>query len=145
MRCAASSWSANASDRPPWVAVRTSFCDELTAATFAANPTPVVLAGIVTVAGTVTAGLLLLRSTVSPPLPAGPFRATKQLSVPAPTIVELLQETPLRTLAAGGADEVADCTPSPLRAAVGNPPASTLLVKVTWPVAAPALEGWNCT
>ena len=45
----------------------------------------------VTVAGTVTAELLLDRLTVSPPLGAAALSATVQVSVPAPVIVPLVQ------------------------------------------------------
>jgi hypothetical protein len=65
------------------------------------------LAGTTTVAGTVTAALLLVNDTLKPPLPAGPLNVTVQASLPAPVIDALL---PL-TLNCG----LANTVPVPLR------------------------------
>ena len=51
--------------------------------------------GTVTLAGTVTALLLLDRFTPKPPVPAAPVSVTVQASVPAPVSVPLLQLNPL--------------------------------------------------
>ena len=59
------------------------------------NPALVALAGTTTVAGTVTAVLLLLNPTLTPPLPAAELRVTVQLSLPAPVSDALLQDTEL--------------------------------------------------
>lgn len=91
-------------------------------------------AGTVTVAGTVTAELLLARPTANPPLAAATFRVTVQLSVPAPVIDPLVQ---LRALNIG--------VPVPLRLTSVEVPLEELLVIVSDPVAAPARAGSNCT
>jgi hypothetical protein len=54
-------------------------------------------AATVTLAGTVTAELLLDRLTANPPLAAAAFSVTVQLSLPALVIDELLQLSPLNT------------------------------------------------
>ncbi len=51
----------------------------------------------VTLAGTVTAELLLARLIAKPPLGAGAFSVTVQLSDPAPVTDELPQLSPLNT------------------------------------------------
>jgi hypothetical protein len=63
--------------------------------TVAVNPALLALAGTVTVAGTVTAALLLARLTLKPPLPAAAVSVTVQLSLPDPVIDALLQESAL--------------------------------------------------
>ena len=88
----------------------------------------------VTDAGTVTAELLLARLTANTPLAAATFSVTVQLSVPAPVIDPLLQLSPLNT-----------GTPVPLRPIRVELPLEELLVRVSWPVAAPAVLGSNCT
>lgn len=65
----------------------------VTAATVAVKPTVEALAGTVTEAGTVTAPLLLDKSTATPPLDAAPLSVTVQESVPDPLTVPLLQES----------------------------------------------------
>jgi hypothetical protein len=52
-------------------------------------------AAIVTLAGTLTAELLLATPTANPPLGAAAFSVTVQLSVPAPVIDALPQLSPL--------------------------------------------------
>jgi len=64
----------------------------LTDETVAVNPTLVELAGTETVPGTLTAGLLLDKVTVIPPLGAAEDNVTVQASDPAPVIDPLLQE-----------------------------------------------------
>jgi hypothetical protein len=91
-------------------------------------------AATVTEAGTVTAELLLARLTAKPPLAAAGFRVTVQLSVPAPVIDPLVQLSPLNI-----------GTPVPLRLIKVEVPLDELLVNVSWPVAAPAVAGSNCT
>jgi hypothetical protein len=91
-------------------------------------------AATVTEAGTVTAELLLARLTAKPPLAAAGFRVTVQLSVPAPVIDPLVQLSPLNI-----------GTPVPLRLITVAVPLEELLVKVSWPAAAPAVVGSNCT
>lgn len=86
-------------ETPPAVAVRVATWLELTDITVAVNGTLLALAGTVTVAGTVTAALLLDRLTLSPPLGAAAFSAAVQASVPDPVMDPLLQESALK---AGG-------------------------------------------
>jgi hypothetical protein len=106
----------------------------LTAETVAEKLAVVDPAATVTVAGTVTAELLLATLTVNPPLAAAAFSVTVQLSVPAPVIEPLEQ---LSALNIG--------TPLPLRAIVVDEPLEELLVRVNEPEAAPATVGSNCT
>jgi hypothetical protein len=80
----------------PATAVSVTFCALATDDTVAVNPALVELAGTVTVAGRVTAVLLLERLTTSPPLGAAAFNVILQASVPDPVIDALLQERPLR-------------------------------------------------
>jgi hypothetical protein len=63
--------------------------------TVAVNPALLASAGTVTVAGTVTAALLLARLTLKPPVPAAAVSVTVQLSLPDPVIDALLQESAL--------------------------------------------------
>jgi hypothetical protein len=58
------------------------------------------LAGTITVAGTVTAALLLDRLTTRPPLGAAVFSVTVQASVPAPVMDPMLQVKALNAAAA---------------------------------------------
>jgi hypothetical protein len=82
-------------DAPPVLAVRVTDCAVVTEVTVAVNPALVALAGTTTVAGTVTAVLLLLSPTLTPPLPAAEFSVTVQLSLPAPVRDALVQDTEL--------------------------------------------------
>jgi hypothetical protein len=54
-------------------------------------------AATVTLAGTLTAELLLATPTANPPLGDGPISLTVQLSVPAPVIDELPQLSPINS------------------------------------------------
>jgi len=102
---------AKFAEAPPALAVSVAVCAVLTAVTVAENAALVAPAAIVTVAGTVAAELLLDRLATNPPLGAAPFRLTVQLSVPAPVIEELEQESELRV-----------AMPVPLRLTVDVPP-----------------------
>lgn len=88
-------------ETPPTLAVNVTACAIVTAGKVAANPALVVFAGTVTVAGTATAALLLLRPTLKPLLPAAELRVTVQASVPAPVRDAVPQEIALN--AAGAA------------------------------------------
>lgn len=101
---AAFNCKAKLSVTPPAVAVSVTVCG--TGETVAVNLALVAPAATVTVAGTVTAILLLARVTVSPPLAAAAFSVTVQESLPDPVRELLLQDNAIR---AG--------TPAPLRAA----------------------------
>ena len=91
-------------------------------------------AATVTLAGIVTAELLLARLTANPPLAAAAFKVIVQLSVPAPVTDPLVQ---LSALSTG--------TPLPLRLITVDDPLEELLVKVNEPEAVPAVVGSNCT
>ncbi len=82
-------------DTPPVLAVRVTDCAVVTELTVAVNPALVALAGTTTAAGTVTAALLLLNPTLTPPLPAAELSVTVQLSPPAPVGEALLQDKQL--------------------------------------------------
>jgi hypothetical protein len=72
------------------------------------------LAGTTTVAGTVTAALLLVSPTLKPPLPAAALSVTVQLSLPEPVIDALLQVSPLKVPAAAAPVPVKLITAVPL-------------------------------
>ena len=82
-------------DTPPVLAVRVTDCAVVTEVTVAVNPALVAFAGTTTVAGTVTAVLLLLNPTLTPPLPAAELSVTVQLSLPAPVRDALVQDNEL--------------------------------------------------
>src|SRR5258708_5681061 len=84
----------------PALAVSVTACAVVTDDTVAVNPALVVFAGTTSVAGTVTAPLLLARLTLRPPLPAAAASVTVQLSVPDAAMDTLLQENAFNT---GGA------------------------------------------
>ena len=86
-------------DTPFAVPVRVAVCAVVTAEAVTMKTAVADPLGTVMDAGTVTALLLLERSTVKPPLPAAEVRVTLQDSVTAPVSDVLLQET---TLSAGG-------------------------------------------
>ena len=87
--------SAKVFDIPPVLAVRVTDCTVVTDVTVAVKLVLVALAGTTTVAGTVTAVLLLLNPTLTPPLPAAELSVTVQLSLPAPVKDALLQDKEL--------------------------------------------------
>ena len=80
-------------ETPPALAVSVTACAVETDDTVAVNPALVALAGTTTVTGTVTAALLLVKDTLTPPLPAGPLSVTVQASVPDPVMDALLHES----------------------------------------------------
>ena len=65
-------------------------------------------------AGTVTAALLLVRPTLTPPLPPAELSVTVHVSVPAPVMDALLQESPLNTPGTAVAVPVRPITAVPL-------------------------------
>jgi hypothetical protein len=119
---------------PPALAVNDTAAAELTEETVAEKLAAVAPAATVTVAGTVTALLLLASLTGNPPPAAATFRATVQLSVPVPVIDPLVQLSPVST-----------GVPVPLRLTAVDVPVEELLVSVNVPEAAPAAVGSNCT
>ncbi len=98
---AAFSCSAKLLETLPALAVRVTACAVVTEDTVAVNPALVALAGTRTVAGNVTAVLLLARATLKPPLPAAVVSVTVHASLPVPVIDALLQDSALS--AAGSA------------------------------------------
>jgi hypothetical protein len=92
---AAFSCRAKVLDNPPVLAVRVTDCAVVTDVTVAVKPVLVAFAGTTTVAGTVTAVLLLLNPTLTPPLPAAELSVTVHVSFPAPVSDALLQEREL--------------------------------------------------
>lgn len=131
---AAFNWRAKVFETVPAIAERVTVCAELTDDTVAEKLALEAPAATVTEDGTVTAELLLEIPTVKPPLAAAAFKATVQASVPAPVMDELVQDSAVST-----------GTPVPLSDMVVELPVDELLVTVSWPVAAPATEGSNCT
>jgi hypothetical protein len=123
--------SANVFEILPAVAVRVPVWVELTAVAVAENPALVVPAAIVTEAGTVTALLLLLRTTVVA-LAAAEVRVTVHASVAAPVRDPLAQDKPL---------SVAGACPVPLSAIVAVPPLVALLLITIDPLHGPAVAG----
>ena len=116
----------------PALAVRVAVCAVLTEETVAVKLAVVEPAATVTVAGTVTALLLLARLTLKPPVPAAAFRVTVQLSLPAAVMEPLAQ---LSALSMG--------VPVPLRLTAVEAPVEELLAMVSEPEAAPAVVGSN--
>jgi hypothetical protein len=90
------------------------------------NPALVWPAGTVTVAGTVTAVLLLDKLTLNPPLGAAAVSVTVQPSVSGPVMVPALQETALND-----AVSVSAAIPVPLRPIAAVPPVDELLVTIS--------------
>jgi hypothetical protein len=115
-------------------AVRVTVCAVDTAEMVAEKVALAAPARTVKDAGTVTAVLLLARLTANPPLAAAALRVTVQVSVPAPVMEELAQESPVST-----------GTPVPVRLTTEDAPLDELLASTNVPVAAPALAGSNCT
>ena len=118
----------------PSVAESVTACDELTVAAVAAKLALVAPAATVTVTGTVTAVLLLVRFTEKPPVAAAVFKVTVQVSVPAPVIEPLEQTSPLSFGVA---------TPFNLMANLF--PEAELLDTEIWPLVVPATVGSNTT
>ena len=127
---AAFNCTATTDELPFTDAVKFAACAALTADTVALKVAVVALAGTVTVAGTLTATLSLLRATLCPLLPAAPLNVTVQASVPEPVMDTLLHENPLNVIVGDAADFLP--MPCSLTAAVGL--VVELLVMVTCPV-----------
>ena len=119
---AAFSCSAKVLETPPALAVRVTDCAVVTDDTVAVNPALVALAGTTTVAGTVTEVLLLVRPTLTPPLPAAELSVTVQASLPAPVMDALLQDNELNT--------PGTAVPVPVRPITAVP----LVVELLWTV-----------
>jgi hypothetical protein len=92
---AAFSCKAKLLETLPALAVRVTACAVVTDDTVAVNPALVALAGTTTVAGIVTAALLLASATLKPPLPAAAVSVTVHASLPDPVIDALLQDNAL--------------------------------------------------
>ena len=86
-------------ETPAAVAVNFAVCEEPTADIAAVNPALLAPDPTVTVAGTLTAALLLDRLTASPPLGAGAFRVTLHGSLTIPLTDALVHEMELRAAA----------------------------------------------
>ena len=112
---------ANVVETLPALAVKVTACPVVTADTVAVNPALLAFAGTTTVAGTVTAALLLTRDTLKPPLPAGPLSATVQASLPDPAMDALLQDSALNV---AGTDIA---VPVPVRPSIAVPLVEELL------------------
>jgi hypothetical protein len=134
---AAFNCSAKVLETPPALAVRVTACPVVTDDTVAVNPALLALAGTTTVAGTVTAALLLARDTLKPPLPAAPLSVTVQASLPDPVIDALLQESAL--------SNPDTAVPVPVRPTTAVPLLEEVLWMVSAPVTAPAAVGSNFT
>jgi hypothetical protein len=109
------------------------------------NAVLVALAGTVTVAGSVTAALLLDKLTLIPPLGAAALSVTVQASVPDSDMVALLQEKVLSAAVTVSGVLVVAVVPVPLRLMTVVPSVEELLAMVSCPVAAPVTVGSNCT
>ena len=120
---AAFSCKAKLLETLPALAVRVTACAVVTEDTVAVNPALLALAGTTTVAGTVTAALLLVKPTLKPPLPAAAVSVTVHASLPAPVIDALLQDNALN--AAGTA------VPVPVRLTTAVPFVDELLWMVS--------------
>jgi hypothetical protein len=124
----------NVSETLPALAVKVSACAVRTAKTVAEKPALAAPAGTITVAGTDTAELLLVRFTANPPLAAAAFSVTVQASVLDPVMDALPQES---------ADKTG--TPVPLRPITTEEPLEPSLASVNCPAITPAAVGLNCT
>jgi hypothetical protein len=111
---AAFSCRAKVCETPPVLAVKVTDCAVVTDNTVAVNPALVALAGTTTVAGTETDALLLVRLTVTPPLPAAELSITVQVSLPAPVTDALLHDNELNTPGAAVPVPVRPITAVPL-------------------------------
>jgi hypothetical protein len=117
-------------------AVSVTDCAVLTEDTVAVKLALVALAGTRTVPGTVTAALLLLNETLSPPLGAAPLNVTVQPSVVAPVTTLARHKRPVKEL------EIA-VSPLPLSATIDVAPVEELLLMVSCPVDELAVVGSN--
>ena len=130
-------WMLKVWDAPPAVAVTTAVWEVETAAMVAEKLAVVAPAATVIEVGTVTAALLLDKLTAVPPLAAAALRVTEQESVAGPTTEPLVQ---VKALTEGAAE-----APVPLKLTTALPLVAESLAIVSWPVAAPAAAGLNCT
>jgi len=130
----ATSCSANVAAPLPVFAVSVAASVEFTGDTLAVKFALLAPAATVTEAGTFTSELLLDRPIVNPPLAAGVFTVTVQLSVPDPMIELLAQLNP-----------VSPGTPVPLRLTDVEAPVEELLVIDSCPACPPAAVGSNST
>ena len=119
------------------MAVKVAACAVATEAIVAEKAALEALAGTVTVAGRVTAALLLERLTLSPLLPAAALRVKVQASLPEPVIELLEQESALSM--------PGTTVPVPLRLITADGFVEELLVRVRAPVAAPVAKGSKLT
>jgi hypothetical protein len=102
----------------------------LTAATVAEKVAVVAPAATVTEEGTVTEAMLLASVTAWPPVGAAAFSVTVQLLVFSPVNELLAQVSPLNR-----------ACPVPVKVTVEVVPVEELLVRVSFPLAAPAVVG----
>jgi hypothetical protein len=116
----------------PDVAVTVTVCALVTEDAFAVKAVLVAVAGTVTELGTVTALLLLVMDTLTPPVGAEPDKLTVHESASDPVMVVLLQDTALT--------DGTTVLPVPLRLTVAL---GALLEKVSCPVEELALNGSN--
>jgi hypothetical protein len=128
------SCSENVVAAPPVLAVSVAASVELTGDTFAVKLALLAPAATVTEAGTLTSELLLDRPIANPPLAAGVFTVTVQLSVPDPVIELLVQLSAVRP-----------GTPVPLRPTTIELPFEELLAIDSCPACTPAAVGSNST
>ena len=126
-------------DTLPALAVIVTTCADTTEDTVAVNSALIAFAGTVTMAGTVTAELLLDRFTVSPSPEAGAVSVTVHASVPDPVMALLLQYSALN------AAVPVPVVPVPLRVITGVAVVEELLAIVNCPEAIPAAAGLNWT
>ncbi len=122
----------------PVLAVSVAVCAVLTAVAVAVKPALVAPAATLTLAGTVTALLLLDKFTLMPPVGAAPLMVTEHASVVAPVkelLVQLTDDTDGRIA----------IVPVPLNPTVSELPLVALLANVRLPDAAPVEVGSNCT
>jgi hypothetical protein len=120
----------------PDVADRVAVCPVVTADAVAVKAAVVVPDATVTLAGTVTAELLLARLIVRPLEAAPAVSVTAQLSDPAPVMDALLQLTALRAPVV--------CVAVPLRA-ITAVPADVFVARLTVPLSVPLAVGSNVT
>jgi hypothetical protein len=118
-------------------AVKVAACAVVTAAMVAEKVVLVALAGTVTMAGRVTAALLLESLMPSPPLPAGALSVTVQASVLEPVAEPLEQDSALSV--------PGTTVPAPLRLITADGFVEELLERVRAPVAAPLAKGSKWT
>lgn len=118
---------------PPALAVSDAVCATLTGETAALKVALAVPGAIVREVGTVTALLLLVKVTASPPLSAAALSVTAQLSLAAPVIEVLVQVSALNR-----------GTPLPSSPILFRDPSAEVVVRSSSPVAEPVTVGSNC-